>query len=247
MRVAVAGSTGEVGRRVVEELASGRHEIVPLARSVGVDVLHADDLTQKLEDVDAVIDCLSIVTTRTRTAVRFFAESTRRLLAAERTVGVGHHVLLSIVGIDEVPFAYYRGKVEQERAARATGQPVTIVRATQFHEFARQMVTRMRRGPVVLAPKMLSAPIVAAEVAQTLVELAAGPPTAESLELGGPERLQMADLIARVAVADGVRARVIPVRLPGAGGRGMMSGAPVPKEPWRTGAQTFDQWLKALG
>jgi uncharacterized protein YbjT (DUF2867 family) len=244
MRVAVAGSSGEVGRRVVHELAVNGHDVVPLARSAGVDVLRATDLARHLAGVDALIDCLGIVTTRTRTAVAFFTESTRRLLEAERAAGVGHHVLLSIVGIDEVPLGYYRAKVEQERAAKAAGHPLTIVRATQFHEFARQMLNRGRHGPVVLAPKMVSAPIAAAEVAQALAELAVAPPAGETLELGGPQTLQMADLIARVAGADAVRARVIPIRLPGAAGRGLMSGALVPNSPWRTGVQTFDQWLQ---
>lgn len=243
MRIAVAGGTGVVGRHVVDELRGRGHDAVVIARSAGADVRRPETLADRLTGVDVVVDCLNVATTRGRVAADFFTSTTRNLLAAETETGVARHVVLSIVGIDRVPTGYYRAKLAQESAARESAIPVTILRATQFHEFAGQLLDQLRKGPVVVAPRMTSAPVAAAEVAAALVDLAEQPPATDTVELGGPERHDIADLIARLARARGVRARVVPVALPGAGGRAMRSGALVPEAPWRTGTQTWDDWL----
>jgi len=244
MRIAIAGATGAVGRHAAEAATAQGHEVVPLARSLGVDVRTGSGLTARLEGVDAVVDCLNVLTMRRKRAVEFFTTTTRNLLAAEEQAGVGHHVLLSIVGIDEVPFGYYDGKVAQEQEVRRSGRPATVLRAAQFHEFAEQMLERSRVGPLTVVPRMLSAPVAAREVGVALVELAAGPPHPETLEMGGPERLPMADLVARVAAARGA-GRVIGVRVPGAAGRAMVAGQLVPDAPWRVGTETWDAWFAA--
>lgn len=246
MKIAIAGATGVVGRHVADAAAAQGHDVVPLARSLGVDVLTGDGLAARLEGVDAVVDCLNVATTRKRPAVDFFTTTTDNLLAAGERAGVGHHVLLSIVGIDKVPFGYYDGKVAQERRVRDSGRPATMLRATQFHEFAEQMLERAKVGPLVVAPKMLSAPVAAREVGAALVELAAGAPQAETLEIGGPERLEMSDLVARVAKARRA-GKVVATRLPGAAGKAMTAGHLVPSSPWRTGTQTWDDWFESRG
>ena len=243
MRVAVAGGTGTVGRHVVDELRRRGHETVVLTRSTGADVRRRESLAEPLAGAEAVVDCLNVATTRGRVAADFFTTTTRNLAAAGAEAGVARHVVLSIVGIDRTPTGYYRAKLAQEAAARESAVPVTILRATQFHEFPAQLLAQLRTGPVVFAPRMTSAPVAAAEVACALVDLVEQPPAAGTVELGGPERLDIADLIARLAVARGVRARVVPLRLPGAGGRAMRSGELVPDSPWRTGTQTWDEWL----
>lgn len=246
MKIAIAGATGVVGRHAAEAAAAQGHEVVPLARSLGVDVVSGAGLAARLEGVDAVVDCLNVATTRRRPAVEFFTTTTDRLLAAEAGAGVAHHVLLSIVGIEQVPFGYYDGKVAQEQRVRAGGRPATILRATQFHEFAEQMLDRAKVGPVVLAPRMLSAPVAAREVGAALVELAAGAPHGQVLEMGGPERLEMSELVGRVGKARGA-GKVLSVPLPGAAGRAMTAGHLVPSAPWRVGTQTWDEWFAERG
>ena len=118
-----------------------------------------------------------------------------------------------------------------------------MLRATQFHEFAGQLLAQLRRGPVVPVPRMLSAPVAAAEVALALADLTEQPPDRGTVELGGPERLAMPDLVRRLARARGIRAAIVPVALPGAAGRGLRSGVLVPDDPWRTGRQTWSAWL----
>ena len=244
VRIAVAGATGVVGRHVVAELGRRRHEVVALARSQGVDVMRPDGPADHLAGVDAVIDTLGITTSRRKPATEFFVTTTRNLLEAERATGVERHVLLSIVGIDGSNFGYYRAKVAQEEAALAIEPSVTILRATQFHEFAEQMLGRAKVGPLVVVPHMRSSTVAAAEVGAALVDLAERAPTG-TVEMRGPGEDDMPDLVQRVAKARGLRTRIQPVTIPGAAGKGMTDGTLIPKDPWRTGTQTFNDWLNA--
>lgn len=168
MRVAVAGGTGLVGKYVVAELRAAGHTPVVLARSHGVDLTTGAGLAGKLSGSDAVIDVANIVTTRRKTAVDFFSRTTGHLIAAARAGGVAHLVTLSIVGSDEVDFGYYFGKRAQEELVRDGAVPWTVVRATQFFEFPEPLLNGV--SPVVVVPRMLTRPVAAQDVAQTLVE-----------------------------------------------------------------------------
>jgi len=242
MRIAVAGGTGWTGRLVVDALRAGGDEPVVLARSAGVDLTTGAGLAERLEGVQAVIDVSNIVTTRTKPAVGFFQAATANLLAAGRRAGVGHHVALSIVGVDRVGLGYYLGKRRQEELVLNGPVPGTVLRATQFHEFAAQMLART--GPLVLTPRLLAQPVALGEVALHLVDLAHGRPLGLAPELAGPEeRLQMPDMVRRLKRVLGDRRPVLPVRMPGAAGRAMTGGSLLPAHPGPRGTVTFQQWL----
>ncbi len=208
MRIAVAGGTGVVGRHVVAAAAGAGHEPVVLARSVGVDVTTGRGLAAALDGAEAVIDVSNIATTRRRRSVAFFEAASEQLLTAGREVGVGHHVVLSIVGIDRVDFGYYEGKRRQEELVLAGPLPASVLRTTQFHEFAGQLMERSP-GPVALVPRMRVQPIAAREVAAALVALAVGPAVGRAPELAGPEVHELVDLARRVARAAGQRRPVL--------------------------------------
>src|SRR5579875_1210694 len=144
VRIAVAGGTGTVGRLVVEELAARGHLPVVLARSVGVDLVTGAGLGDALDGCEVVVDTANVATSGRRRAIEFFDRTTTTLLAAARSAGVSHHVVLSIVGIDRVGYGYYLGKRRQEELVVAGDVPWTILRATQFHEFAGQLLERIR-------------------------------------------------------------------------------------------------------
>jgi len=245
MRIAVAGGTGLVGRLLVEELSAGGHDPVVLARSVGVDVTTGAGLDAALDGAEAVVDVSNVTTTRRGPAERFFATGTRHLIEAGRRAGVGHHVVLSIVGVDRVDQGYYAAKRAQERAVLDGGVPATVLRATQFHEFAGQLLERVP-GPVAVVPRMRVQPIAAREVAAALAALVEDTPAGMAPELAGPEVHEFVDLVRKVLAARGSRRPVLPVRLPGRPGRLAAEGALLPTGPGPRGRETFDEWLAAL-
>jgi len=245
MRLAVAGGTGVVGRRVVEVARERGHDVVLLTRSEGVDLTTGSGLAERLVGVDAVIDAANHTSQKRAEAEAFFGGVTRNLLAAEAAAGVGHHVVLSIVGIDDVDTGYYAGKRLQERVAAEGQVPWSVLRATQFHEFAEQVLYFVRIGPFSLVPRMLSQPVAAREVGEALLDLAEAGPSGRVPDLAGPERRQMVDLARTVSRARGLGRRVVPVRMPGAGWRAMRSGALCPTDDGPRGRVTFEEWLAA--
>lgn len=196
MRIAVAGGTGVVGRHVVAAAEARGDEVVVLSRSTGTDLLDGTGLAEALAGVAAVVDVANVNSMARKASVAFFETVTQHLLAAEAAAGVRHHVALSIVGVDRIPFGYYQGKLAQEKAVAAGAVPWSVLRATQFHEFPGQLLDRVP-GPVVPTPRMRSATIAAAEVGAHLVELAAGEPVGMAPELAGPEEHEMVDLVRR--------------------------------------------------
>lgn len=242
MRIAVAGGTGWTGRLVVDALREDGHEPVVLARSTGVDLTTGAGLDDRLTGVDAVVDVTNVLSLRGSRSVAFFGAVTTTLLAAERRAGVPHHVALSIVGVDRVDLPYYRGKRRQEELVLGGPVGATVLRATQFHEFAAQMLAR--KGPLVIAPRMLSQPVAVAEVARHLALLAVGEPLGLAPELAGPEEhLAMPDMVRRLARVRGDHRPVLPLGMPGRVGRQMAGGDLLPAGPGPRGTVTFDAWL----
>jgi uncharacterized protein YbjT (DUF2867 family) len=239
--IAIAGGTGSVGRLVVESVRRLGAEPIVIARSQGVDLSTGTGLDNVLAGADAVIDVTNIVTQNRRRATAFFETSTRHLLEAEERHGVKHHVLLSIVGIDRVGLSYYQAKLAQEDLVRQGPVPWTILRATQFHEFAAQM---LGDGPIAVIPSMLSQPVAARDVADELVRLATAPAAGMAAELAGPCEERVPDMARRLASARGRHSLVVTLPLPGGAGRGMRTGALLPTGPGPRGTQTFDQWLQ---
>lgn len=197
-------------------------------------------LEKALSGVEGVIDVSNVVTTSRAKSVAFFEAATTQLLRAEEAAGVGHHVVLSIVGCDRVDMGYYLGKRRQEELVRQGRVPFTVLRATQWHEFAAQ--TLARGGPLVVAPRMRCQPVAAAEVADHLAELAEGAPLGLAPDLAGPEVLEMVDMVRRLQRARGGRRPVLPVKLPGKVGRDMTGDGLLPQAAGPRGRITSDEW-----
>lgn len=245
MRTVVAGATGELGARVVDALVATGHEPVLLSRATGIDLVTGTGLVERLAGADAVIDASGTSSLSTKASVAFFTAVTRNLLAAERAAGVPHHVAISIVGAADVNANYYAGKAAQERTLLAEPGGWSLLRTTQFHEFAGQLATQGRVGPVVMVPKMRSQPIAAAEVAAELVRIASGEPRGLALDLAGPREERMADLVRRQLSASGRTRPVVEVPIPGRWGRAMRTGGLLPTSDARVGELPFDEWLAA--
>lgn len=243
MRVAVAGGTGAVGRHVVAELERTGQDAVVLSRSSGVDLTTGAGLVDRLKGCDAIIDVSNRMALREKAAAEFFGTVTRNLLDAGVRAGVGHLVALSIVGLDKVDTGYYKGKRRQEELVSGGPLPWTILRATQFHEFAEPLLDR--RGPFVVVPKMLCRPVATLDVAARLVELVRRPGGLVR-PIAGPAEWRMEEMAKLLARARGDRKVLIPVQLPGRVGRAMTGGALLPQGPFTKASRTFEEHLADL-
>ncbi len=227
MRVAVAGGTGLVGQRVVERLRAGGHEPVPLSRGAGVDLIAGTGVDAALAGVDTVVDATSTTSRTPAECVAFFGGVARTLQAAGERAGVRRIVTLSIVGIDGLggpAFGHYAGKRAQEQATEAGAVPTTILRASQFHGFAGQLIDWTRKGPFVVCPFMPMRPVDVDVVAEHLVRLAVADDAPRRQDLVGPQRIDLIEAVRRTAKLRGDRVLALPVWLPGASARKVRSG-----------------------
>ena len=243
MRIAVAGGTGVVGRPTVEAVRAAGHEAVVLSRSTGVDLVTGRGLDAALDGADAVIDTANITTLKATEAVEFFTAATGNLVTAAAEAGVGHIVLLSIVGIDRMPVDYYAGKLAQEKIVETSTVPWTILRATQFHEFAGQIYDRAKLGPLHLALRARTQPVAARDVAERLVALATGPAQGRARDLAGPREEALDEMVVAFARANGHRGWIPRVSLPTAQMKGMRAGLALPGPDADLTTLTFADWL----
>ncbi len=191
MSILVTGGTGGLGRPVVEQLRGAGHEPRVLSRSTGGDLSTAVGLESALDGVETV---LHLATSRgTKDSAQ-----TKNLLTAGKHVQ--HLVYISIVGIDDIPFPYYRDKLATERMIEDSGIPHTILRATQFHDFVADFIRPLRRSPVLFALDVSAQPIAVDEVAARLVELAFDSPQGRVPDIGGPQQLTVREDMERLQI-----------------------------------------------
>ena len=246
MKIAVAGATGNVGKLTVEVLDGLGHRVVGMSRSSGLDLLTGRGLDRALRGVDAVIDVTNFAAASADESIERFGTATRNLLVAGAEAGVEHHVLLSILGVDRVDGnAHYAGKREQERLVRSGPVPWTILRASQFHDFAEMVAQWTEDAGVATIAPLLIQPIAPREVAQTLVEIAVGEPLRRHIDVAGPEPQDLVDMARRTYEARGRSVKLIP-SWSGAFGPTMAGNVLLPVAGARVGSVTFDEWLEEL-
>jgi uncharacterized protein YbjT (DUF2867 family) len=200
MKLTVLGGTGRIGSQVVRKLTAAGHQAVPAALSTGVDLLTGEGLDQALEGAEVVVD-LADSPTFDESALGFYRTSTSNLLAAGERAGVRHQVILSIVGVDQVPQVdYYRAKTLQEDLLREGPAPYSIVRATQFFEFISTVLSWTSDGETVRLPETRLQPIAAADVVDAVVEVSTGVPLQSVRNVAGPDVFPL-DELGRVTLA----------------------------------------------
>ena len=210
MKITVVGASGLIGTEVVEVLKRQGHDVVASSRSSGVDVLTGAGLADALAGAKALVDVTNSPSFEADAVMEFFTTSATNLVAAARTAGVGHYVALSIVGVDGLDGGYFRAKVAQERIIAESGIPYSIVRATQFAEFADAITESFTVGDEVRVPDALIQPIPAAEVAAAVARAAAGDPIDGTANIGGPKKITF-ELLARESVARNGEAKTVVV------------------------------------
>src|SRR5215469_17059778 len=200
MKVTVIGGTGLIGSQVVQKLTAAGNQAVPAAPSTGVDLLTGKGLDQAVKGAEVVVNVANSPTFDDA-SVNFFRTSMNNLLAAGETAGVRHQVILSIVGVDQVPqLDYYRAKTLQEDLLRHGPTPYSIVRATQFFEFMDALLSETSDDTSVRLPATPLQPIAAADVVDEVVEVSTGAPLEGIRNIAGPDVFSL-DELGRITLA----------------------------------------------
>jgi uncharacterized protein YbjT (DUF2867 family) len=198
MKIVVIGGTGLIGTKVVNNLRQRGQEVGAASPSSGVNTFTGEGLAEALTGAQVVVDVANAPSWEDDAVMEFFQTGGRNLLAAEKTAGVRHHVALSIVGDDRLPASgYLRAKVAQENLIKASGIPFTIVRSTQFFEFAKGIVQSATEGETVRLSPALFQPIAADDVAAALTGFALAKPLNGTIEIAGPEPIRMDEFARR--------------------------------------------------
>lgn len=204
MKITVIGATGLIGSKVVPLLEAGGHTVVAAARQSGLDVLTGEGVADALAGADVLVDLTNSPSFEDDAVKQFFTTSTTNLVKGAAEAGVDHYVALSIVGADGLPESgYMRAKVVQETILRESGLPYTIVRATQFHEFAESITESLTIDGEVHAPDGMIQPIAADDVAAAVAGAATAPARNGHADIGGPDKMSFADLARAVLSAKG--------------------------------------------
>src|SRR3954462_5058626 len=199
-RIAVTGATGRVGSHLVEILAQRGHDVVPIARSTGVDVVSGEGLDEALAGAEIIIDAATGPSPDEAEATAFFTASARNLQRAGAAAGAKRIVLVSIIGIDKFHSGYNAAKMAQEQTLLEGPLPVRIVRAAQFHEFVEPLVGWTIQDGVAYLPEMRTQLVAARVVAEALADAAEEPEVqnAKITEIAGPREERLADAAAAI-------------------------------------------------
>jgi uncharacterized protein YbjT (DUF2867 family) len=247
-KIAVAGATGRVGRHVVSLLQSGGHEVVPISRSSGVDVVTGDGLAEALVGVESIVDVATGPSPEQEAATEFFTAAARNLQELGERAGVQWIVVVSIIGIDRFTAGYQAAKIVHERAHLSGPIPARILRAAQFHEFVQELVSWGRNGEVAYLPKMRTQLVAARTVAQALVELATD--GADSVqdsipEIAGPREESLVEAARLLVARRGDSLRIEGVSNPDDPDSDLLeNGALLPGPNATLAGPTFEEWLK---
>jgi uncharacterized protein YbjT (DUF2867 family) len=249
-KIAVAGATGRVGRHIVDVLEEAGHDVVPMSRSTGVDVVTGEGLSQALVGVDCIVDAASWPSNEQKPATEFFIAASRNLQEEGERAGVQRIVVVSIIGADRATTGYIASKVPHERAMQSGPIPVSILRAAQFHDFVPLFLEWGRQGDVIYVPHMRTQPVAARTVAEALAELATGStpapePSAGTIpEIAGPREESLVDMAELLAARRGDSVRIEEVSDPDDPEQALYaSGALLPGPDAVLAGPTFEQWL----
>jgi uncharacterized protein YbjT (DUF2867 family) len=248
-KIAVAGATGRVGRHVVDVLEARGHQVVPMSRSVGVDLVTREGLAEALAGVQTVVDAASWPTNDKEPATEFFTTATQNLQELGQEAGVERIVVVSIIGIDRFTGGYLAAKKAHEEAMLAGPIPVRILRAAQFHEFVEPVVDWGRNGDVSYVWPMRTQLVAARTVAEALADLAVTngsepAPGSPIPEIAGPREESFVDVARLLVARRGDPIRIEPVEDPADPDRDLYeAGALLPGPHATLAGPTFEEWL----
>ncbi|WP_137175420.1 SDR family oxidoreductase [Massilia sp. HP4] len=245
MKIIVIGGTGLIGSKLVAILQQRGHEAVAASPNTGVDTMSGKGLAEALAGADIVVDVANSPSFADDAVMDFFTTSGRNLLGAAKAAGILHHVALSVVGTDRLAESgYFRGKIAQEALIRESGLPYTIVHSTQFFEFLGGIVASGAEGDAIrLSPANIQA-ISSNDVALAMADVTLGAPRNGVVEIAGPERVRLADLVQHYLESKGDPRKVVADPQARYFGALLQDDTLVPGPGARLGTIKVDDWLK---
>jgi uncharacterized protein YbjT (DUF2867 family) len=247
-KIAVTGATGRLGRHVVDVLAAQGHDVVPISRSNGVDVITREGLAEALAGVETVVDLATQPTNDKDAATEFFTTASRNLQEVGAQAGVQRMVVISIVGTGRFTGGFIAAEPAHEQAMQEGPIPVQILRATQFHEFVPQMVEWGRQGDVIYVPNMRTQLVACRAVAEALADVVngSGANGAAVAEVAGPRVEKLVDMARLLTARHGASTRVEEVSNPDDPDRELYENSGLlPGPDARLAGPTFEEWLDA--
>ncbi|HXB67767.1 MAG TPA: SDR family oxidoreductase [Candidatus Acidoferrales bacterium] len=244
MKIVVIGGTGLIGSKLVKKLREQGHEAVAASPNTGVNSVTGEGLADALKGASVVVDVTNSPSWEDAAVLKFFERSTRNLLTYEAAAGVRHHVALSVVGTERLlESGFFRAKLAQENLIKASSIPYSIVRATQFFEFVKQIPDFSTVGKQVRLPPALFQPMAADDVASAMARIATSSPVNGTVEIGGPEQFRLDELVRRDLAARQDPREVISDPHGRYVGIAVSERSLVPDEGARLGEARFQDWL----
>lgn len=244
MKIVVPGGTGLIGSKLVAVLRQRGQEVLPASPDSGVNTLTGEGLTAALAGAQIVVDLTNSPSFEDTAVMKFFETSGRNLLAAEAEADVRHHVALSVVGTDRLQDSgYFRAKMAQENLIKASGIPYTILRSTQFFEFMGRIADSGGEGNTVRVSPALVQPIVSDDVVAALADITLGAPVNGTVEVAGPEKFRLDELVRRVLSAKNDTRNVTADVHARYFGTELNDQSLIPGSNPRIGATRFETWL----
>ena len=244
MKIVIIGGTGLIGSKTVERLRKQGHDVLAASPNTGVNTVTGEGLAAALVGCDVVVDLANSPSFEDKAVLDFFEASGRNLLRAEKDAGVKHHIALSVVGTERLQESgYFRGKLAQEKLIKASAIPYTIVHSTQFMEFVGGIAQSATVGDTVRLSPAYVQPIASDDVAAAMAEVAVSPPINGTVEIAGPERFRLNELVARYLEATGDGRKVQPDTEARYFGARLDDGSLVSDNNPRLGQITFEQWF----
>jgi len=246
MKILVVGGTGLIGSKVVDKLRANGHTVISASPSTGIDTITGQGLAEAVMNTDIVIDLANSPSFADKEALEFFETSGRNLLACEINANVKHHIALSVVGTDRLQASgYFRAKQVQENLIKKSGVPFTIVHSTQFMEFLGSIVAFTKQGEGITASPYKIQPIASEDVASFVADFALGNPVNGIVEIGGPERFKLSELLQTYLIKTSDPQRVIEDPKALYFGVAIEEMTLVPEENAKRGSITFEDWFAA--
>jgi uncharacterized protein YbjT (DUF2867 family) len=244
MKIVVIGGSGLIGSKLVNKLREHRHEALSASPHSGVDTVTGKGLAEALKGASVVVDVSNAPSWEDTAVMKFFETSTRNVLAAEAAAGVRYHVALSVVGSERMlESGYFRAKIAQENLIKGASIPYSIVRATQFYEFVKGIADFSTEGNKVRLPSVLIQPMAADDVANAVAQAAMGSPVNGTVEVGGPEKFRLDEMIRRGLAASKDPREVVADPRARYYGIEVKERTLVPEDNAKLGKIRFEDWL----